>query len=144
MRCLDFILRQHKKFHAAVGEGVDEVDAFVHPEMNGKNAFHILAAKTPGSETIEKLEKYNDFLKNLNIFNRPEDSNEATPLLIAVKWNNNEIAKYLIQNDVDFTTRDKNGQSPINIAVREGQEVIVREMLSHGKEENFECLFTTL
>ena len=135
LSCLEYLLQQHKDSSDEYQYlDMDEVSAFIYPpeqDMAGKNAFHVLAMRERADKMLEILDKHENYLKDLKIINKGDKTN-ATPLLFAVKRNNREIAKYLIERGADFELRDNYNQSPIKVALMEGQEDVVREMLKKG------------
>ena len=101
------------------------------PDRDNKNALHFLARQKSRSKRAQKVLREDHVEALQDIIDKPDDT-ELTPLLMAVKSNNEKIAKYLVKNGANFEKMIKN-QSPINIAVENGQTNVLEEMLQARK-----------
>ena len=58
-----------------------------------------------------------------------------TPLLYAVKWNNFELVKMLVENGAFVNAKDKNGNTALSIAGSNGNNPIYNFLVEHGAVE---------
>ena len=127
--CLNFFLTLRESFKEQYPELFDKIDGLVEPDRGNKNALHFLARQKSGSERVKLLEDHVEALQG--IIDKPDDTG-LTPLLMAVKRNNEEMARYLVKHGANFEKIIK-GQSPINIAIANGQTDVLEEMLQARK-----------
>lgn len=64
------------------------------------------------------------------------DDKHETPLIVASRSGNLEVAKLLLKTSADVTSRDKYGWTPLHYASREGHLDIVRILLDDGANVN--------
>jgi ankyrin repeat protein len=79
---------------------------------------------------IRIVEKHRDFMNNL--VDEPFDDNANTPMLIAVRENYIEIAKWLINlpgKNPDIEKKNVKGESPIYLVALKGQVEVIKDML---------------
>ncbi|CAB4017884.1 ankyrin repeat domain-containing, partial [Paramuricea clavata] len=79
---------------------------------------------------IRIAEKHGDLMNYL--VDEPTESQESTPLLIAIQNDYEEVAKWLIkepEKKPDIEKRNAQGESPIYLAALKGQAEIIKEML---------------
>ena len=128
-KCLDFFLTLRESLKEQHPQLFDEIDGLVEPDRDNKNPLHFLARQMLGSEIVTLLENHVKSLQD--IIEEPDDTG-LTPLLMAVKRNNEEMARYLVKHGANFEKIIK-GQSPINIAIANGQTDVLEEMLQARK-----------
>ena len=58
------------------------------------------------------------------------------PLFIAVITNNLKIAKILLENGADVSVKNKNGYTPLNIAIKHDFKEMVDLLIKYGAKEN--------
>ena len=78
--------------------------------------------------TIEEKQEQNiDYLLAIDIkyINLQDNPNQDTPLHIAVKKNNLELVKYLVEKGANVNAQDKQGNTPLQLAVLCGYKEIV-------------------
>ncbi|XP_028392147.1 transient receptor potential cation channel subfamily A member 1-like isoform X2 [Dendronephthya gigantea] len=99
----------------------------VQDERPKETALHVLATKTTSAKAILKVfEKRPKFLNDLSDF---PDSYGSTPLLVAINYNNIEVAKRLIRTKSRVDKRNDDGESPILLAALNDYVDIIKEML---------------
>jgi ankyrin repeat protein len=79
---------------------------------------------------IRIVEKHRDFMNNL--VDEPFDDNANTPMLIAVRENYIEIAKWLTNlsgKNPDIEKKNVKGESPIYLVALKGQVEVIKDML---------------
>jgi ankyrin repeat protein len=91
-----------------------------------------------GKTREEKEEKILEMLKilinngtNINAF----DSQNNTPLAIAVKENLPLVISWLVKNGADVNTRNKSGDTPLKLSLLKGQKEIAELLRQHGAKE---------
>ena len=137
MKCLKYLLERHREYEPVLKErkGIDQADGFIDNDLH-KNAYHYVAMRDRkvGHEAADILKEFPSILKC--IVNKP-DKNGITPLLTAVKRNNETAAKLLVQIIGPDFNKICNGQSPIHIAVTDDQVGVLEEMIKvTGKTAN--------
>lgn len=55
-----------------------------------------------------------------------------TPLHLAVVLENTEVLKFLLEDGANYTLTDSNGRTPLSMAVQQGWEEGVQQLLSYG------------
>lgn len=94
-----------------------------------ESPLHLIASRHSGLEAMKIVEKHSNFMNHF--IDKPDD-NQSTPLLIAIKRKNVEVAKRLIKypnRKPDIKKTNLHGESPICVAARTGQAEIMAEIL---------------
>ena len=110
-------------------------------ERPKESPLHLIASRCSALGAMKVVEKYACFMQSL--VDEP-DSVGSSPLLIAVKRNNIEVAKCLMNNSTrkpEIDKRNSKNESPIYLAALNGQTVIMKEML---KECKYKCEFALI
>jgi len=63
------------------------------------------------------------------------DEDAETPLHIAVRKNDTEIAQLLLENEADIQAKMQDGQTPMDLARRNGRSKMTRLLRKHGAAE---------
>lgn len=72
---------------------------------------------------------------------------KSTPLHLAVKYDHNEVAKFLILNKANINPKDENGSTPLHIAMFSGNVEISQFLINQGAklyEKNFISNFSPI
>ena len=90
---------------------------------------HLMATRRSSLGTMQLVANYPNFMTEF--VNKP-DSEGSTPLVIAIKANNVEIALYLLDSGNEDVIIQKNSrkESPIYLAALNGQTDIIKEILN--------------
>ena len=94
-----------------------------------ESSLHVVASRCSAIRAMKIIEKYPHFM---NYHVDATDEHGSTPLLVAVKRNNVDVAKHLLDYEVnrtDITKTNKSNESPIYLAVLNGRFEILKEML---------------
>lgn len=107
-----------------------------------KNGASLLSSDYDGNYAIHLAAKYNRsvsvterLIKDRNIVNRSggEKNNRETPLIIAVRYNNDPgITALLLENGANVNRKARNGNTAINYAVANGNMEIAKQLINAG------------
>ncbi len=68
-----------------------------------------------------------------------EDENGKTPLLMACLWNNENLAKYLIEEqNANINVESKRGWTPLFMAYRQKNIDLAKYLIEHGADVNYQ------
>ncbi|XRM44278.1 hypothetical protein ABZX51_007425 [Aspergillus tubingensis] len=81
------------------------------------------AVRQGSDEIVKRLSAERDI--NLDT----KDINERTPLSLAAEYGRSQIVRYLIQQQADINSKDREGQTPLAWAIRQSQDSTVVELL---------------
>ena len=143
LKCLKELLTIYEKLresdYSYDGIGPIEIDKPLRYRKFGHNWFndedpkesslHVVASRCSAIRAMQIIEKYPNFM---HYHVDATDEHGSTPLLIAVKRNNVDVAKRLLNYEVkraNITKTNKSNESPIYLAALNGRVEILKEML---------------
>jgi len=106
-----------------------------HPNLRGFTGLHYISYIGIAEIAVDMVE-----MKRWDLNGR--DSNNATPLIWAIKYGNCALSKVLLdQGGVDPTLADKEGLTPLTHAAKAGQEEVVKLLLErwNGNPDSLDC-----
>lgn len=103
-------------------------------DKSGMTPLH-LAVSLNDENITPLLVFYLNQTQNINAFNARDDSKE-TPLFYAVRNNNTNLARFLLQNRSDANLVNSEKESALFVAVREKSEDMVQLLLEMGADTN--------
>ena len=90
-------------------------------------ALHLIASKHSSIKAMEVLEKQPKFLKD---FSDIPDSHGSSPLLLAIKSNNMEVARRLLRRKPNVNKRNRHNETPILVAALNDNAEVIKEMMA--------------
>ncbi|CAB4005753.1 TKL kinase, partial [Paramuricea clavata] len=137
LKCLDVLCKKYKMeefsmekdvvlFHRRYGLSFWPLD-----ERPKETALHVLASKLTSTNAMEVLKKRPKFLTD---FSDVPDSHGSTPLLLAIKCNNNDVINGLLLAKPDVNKRNLHEESPLHVAAVNDHDHIIEEILKTYSE----------
>eukprot|EP00057_Strongylocentrotus_purpuratus_P022835 XP_011677309.1 PREDICTED: transient receptor potential cation channel subfamily A member 1 homolog isoform X2 [Strongylocentrotus purpuratus] len=96
-------------------------------DIRGRNPLHIATLNGNTEAVFQLLSKSDTELNNA-------DNRKMTPLLLACLHGEIDIAILLIDKGADLMVYDENSDTPLHIAINEGNKKIVRKIIEKAKE----------
>ncbi|XP_028391727.1 serine/threonine-protein phosphatase 6 regulatory ankyrin repeat subunit C-like [Dendronephthya gigantea] len=100
-------------------------------ERPKETALHLIANKNSSIKAMEVLQERPKFLDD---FSDIPDSHGSSPLLLAIKRNNMEVVKRLLDRKPDVNKRNKHNETPIHVAALNDHADVIEEMLKKYPE----------
>lgn len=96
----------------------------------GRTSLHIAA----GLGDAQKVRRYINKGDNVNV----RDAEGITPLFMALLENKVDVAKILLEQNIDINIPDKDGTVPLSAAAGVGNKSLVKAMISKGSNVNYQ------
>ncbi|XP_028391726.1 transient receptor potential cation channel subfamily A member 1 homolog isoform X2 [Dendronephthya gigantea] len=106
-------------------------------ERPKETALHLIANKHSSIKAMKVLQERPQFL---NDFSDIPDSHGSSPLLLAIKRNNMEVVKVLLDREPDVNKRNKHNESPILVAALNDHADVIKEMLEKSNLDETKLL----
>ena len=134
--CLNYLLEKYnrnlRKPTASQNEMRDHrlgINSHIGDRVAKRYPLHVIASRCSDVKALDLVENYETFMEDHIDMG---DSEDSTPLLIALKRRNDKVAKRLLKHKnctrPDITKKNKDGESPIMLAALFGQTSILMEM----------------
>ena len=134
--CLNYLLEKYNRNLRKPTASQNEmrshrfrINSQIGDKMAKSYPLHVIASRCSDVKALDLVENYETFMEDHIDMG---DSEDSTPLLIALKRRNDKVAKRLLKHKnctrPDITKKNKDGESPIMLAALFGQTSILMEM----------------
>ena len=132
LKCMEYLLQVYDEMDDRSRELEDTLTSTVEivKRFMDSTYLHHIATSYSSQKLMNILQKHKNLIEP--VLNQ-KDQVGTTPLHVAVKWHNVDIAKCLIQCEADVLSRNNRGETPVYLAALNGQVEILEEILQKCK-----------